>query len=286
MKIIYLILLMWSSLALAQEEQVLRLPDRPKNALSGSAFMAKIAKLGGGQREKAMVEEILKGNVPSFLRKMTPVESTIPSGPMRGKTMRFWTLPDYLAIGSDQDYIRVPLNMYSIEKISEKLDLSLPTPKMVDDIYSHANVHFTPHPIVCKRDITSTANIVKHNEILKEEMDTVHYVPGLLIAGHKKDVVQSRRILKKPGSIAIYGWHRSQSDLIQPLSTVHGAEYADYSHGIRLVSNVVMLGETVFDLRDILENKSYASLLSREGIIPQLSHVRVNASSIALASHP
>ena len=50
-----------------------------------------------------------------------------------------------------------------------------------------------------------------------------------------------------PGKIAIYGWHRLNGAPIQPLSTVHGACYADYSHGIRLVSETVLVdGKTRF----------------------------------------
>lgn len=287
MKIIFLFfLMMWGAIGLAEDDQLLNLPVRPANALSGTAFMKKIAKMDGGQREKAMVAEILKGNIPNFLRKLTPIDSKLTSGPYRGKTLRYWTLPDYIAIGSDQDFVRVPLNMYSIEKLSEQLDLSLPTTKMVDDIYSHASVKLTPQPIICKSHISATANITKHNALLLEQISHHRYTNGTLVAGHKKDVVQSRKLFRKPGSIAIYGWHRNLSTPIQPLSTAHSAEYADYSHGIRLVSNQVKLGDQMLDLRDILESKNYAALLSSEGTITQLSRLKTAHSAIAMASHP
>ncbi len=283
MKIIYIFLLVWGSIAIAQEDPILRLPARSDSAMTGSAFLKKIAKMDGGQREKAMVQEILKGNVPSFLRKMTPIDSKLSSGPYKGKTLRYWTIPDYIAIGSDKDFVRVPLNLPSIEKISEALDLSLPTAKMVDEIYSHATVKLSPKPIAAKANISATINIAKHNDLLIEQISHNTYVPGTLVAGHKKDVVQSRRILKKPGSIAIYGWHRKLRDPIQPLSTAHSAAYADYSHGIRLISNVVKLGNQTFDLRDILANKSYATLLSSEGAIPQKAHAK-SAQSLAMVN--
>lgn len=287
MKTIYLfILMMWGSIGLAQDDQLLNLPVRSSNALSGTAFMKKIARMDGGQREKAMVAEILQGNIPSFLRKMTPIDTKLTSGPYRGMTLRYWTLPDYIAIGSDTDFIRVPLNLHSIDKLSEQLDLSLPTAKMVDDIYNHATVKLAPQPIVCKSNISATSNIAKHNDLLLEQISHHQYSNGSLVAGHKKDVVQSRKVLRKPGSIAIYGWHRDALNPIQPLSTAHSAEYADYSHGIRLVSNLVKLGDQILDLRDILENKSYASLLSSEGTIQQISRMKTAHSTIAMVSHP
>lgn len=268
---LYLVLLCWGTLARAEDDQLINLPNRASNALSGSAFLKKIAKLDGGAREKAMVSEILKGNVPSFLRKLTPVDVAISSGAHRGKTLRYYTLPDYLAVGSDEDYIRVPLNLYSIEKLSEQLDLSLPTAKMVDEIYAHAKQKYQPKPVINKLKISSTSNIATHEQILKDQMKS--YRPGTLTAGHKKDVVQSRKTIRKPGAIAIYGWHRSKANPIQPLSTAHSKDYADYSHGVRLVSNLIKIGSQTLDLREMLENKSLAALVSHEGIIPQLARM-------------
>jgi hypothetical protein len=281
----YLVLLLWGTFARAEEDQLINLPNRPNNALSGSAFMKKIARLDGGAREKAMVAEILKGNVPSFLRKLVPIESRLSSGPYRGQVLRYYTLPDYLAIGSDDDYIRVPLNLYSAEKLADQLDLSLPTVKMVDEIYSHAQQKIAPSPVVNKLKISSTSNIVTHNEMLREQLKS--YRPGQLIAGHKKDVVQCKRMLRKAGSIAIYGWHRGENNPIQPLSTAHSADYADYSHGIRLVSNLVRLGNQTLDLREMLENKYQANLVSNEGTIPQLAHMKSQrASGLAYVNRP
>ncbi len=69
-------------------------------------------------------------------------------------------------------------------------------------------------------------------------------------AGHKKDVVITNRLTREQGRIAIYGWHQPTGIPIQPLSTVHGAGYADYSHGIRLVSDVVLIdGKHALSLR-------------------------------------
>ncbi len=73
---------------------------------------------------------------------------------------------------------------------------------------------------------------------------------GELISGHKKDLVLSNRLRQLPDRVAIYGWHRAPGDPIQPLSTVHGARYVDYSHGVRLVSADRRRGRpTALDLR-------------------------------------
>jgi hypothetical protein len=91
--------------------------------------------------------------------------------------------------------------------------------------------------------------------MVQGQLQQSRWKPGMLVAGHKKDVVQSLRLVKKPKAVAIYGWHKSSNDPIQPLSTVHGAEYADYSHGVRYVSNVVEVNQKTVDLRSVLSQK-------------------------------
>jgi hypothetical protein len=95
----------------------------------------------------------------------------------------------------------------------------------------------------------------RNNSLVQSQLQASQWKPGMLVAGHKKDVVQSLRLIQKPKAVAIYGWHKSSHDPIQPLSTVHGAEYADYSHGVRYISNVVEVNQKVVDLRNVLSQK-------------------------------
>ena len=96
---------------------------------------------------------------------------------------------------------------------------------------------------------------------------------GALVSGNKKDVVVSNRLAAQPGRIAIYGWHRPGGEPIQPLSTVHGSGYADYSHGIRLVSGVVFVDGEATSLARVLRDPELASVLSDEGPLPDLGNL-------------
>ena len=86
---------------------------------------------------------------------------------------------------------------------------------------------------------------------------------------HKKDIVLTKRLLRQSDRIAIYGWHRAEGDAIQPVSTVHGARYADYSHGVRLVDALVLHegAERRFDT--LLVDPATAGVLSLEGELPR-----------------
>jgi hypothetical protein len=266
----FFVLSMLASELHASTVRKLQLPARPRYALSGTQFLAQMNKLNGVQRERAIVQEVLRGNVPNFQRFLVPIEKTITQGKYRGQTLRYWVLPDYLAIGSDHDHVRVPLNLRSIKILASKLNLSLPTTKMVDEIYAKASIKLSPRPLPVRPDITSTRNIARHESIVRKQLTRVKPRPGLLIAGHKKDVVQSRRLLQKPRAIAIYGWHKTRNKPIQPLSTVHSADYADYSHGVRLVSNTVEIGLKKMDLSRALNEKALVSSLSYEVPAPKV----------------
>ena len=57
-----------------------------------------------------------------------------------------------------------------------------------------------------------------------------------------------------PGHVAIYGWHRTNGEPIQPLYLGHSAGYADYSHGIRLIQQQMILNGTETAVAEVLKN--------------------------------
>ena len=118
-----------------------------------------------------------------------------------------------------------------------------------------------------RREMSSTPYFQRHNATVQRQLGATGARQGVLVSGHKKDLVLTNRLEANPGRVAIYGWHRSNGAPIQPLSTVHGAQYADYSHGIRLVSRRAYVNGRAVDLRDLLADGRYAGLVSSEGTI-------------------
>ena len=242
------------------------IPRRAGNAASGSAVLAALDGVGGSTRDSALARELASGNLPGFLRRLVPVTLTGTSGgaPVR---ITVCVMPDYLAVGSDRDYVRVPLGLPAAAAVADRFGFMLPTTELVDAIYRQASLRLPPRPMTPGAAMTSTAYMVQHNATIESQRQQATNSLGLLMAGHKKDLVVSNRLWRNPGRVAIYGWHQPNGRAIQPLSTVHGAEYADYSHGVRLVARTAYLNGRATDLEALLSDPSLAGFLSDEGPI-------------------
>ena len=240
--------------------QSLVLPARLSDAMTGSALAREIEGLGLEEREVRIVEEILAGNVPASLRPLRAVRVATDRD-----TLIFWTTPDYLAIGSDDDQLRVPLTPGSAQRIADAVGLSLPTPAMVDAIWAQADHQLAPAPIPPGPEMTTVPVFRKHSRRIDAQLRQNGIPPGSWVAGHKKDVVLSRGLASRPGHVAIYGWHQLDGHPIQPLYLGHTADWVDYSHGIRLVSRGVWLNRQPVGLWTVLSDPALASLLSDEG---------------------
>lgn len=242
----------------------LRLPARPADAIGGAEFARRTSALSSAERDRAVVSELERGNVPTFLRQLTPVKLATQSSGGRPLLATIWVTPDYLAVGSDQDFLYVPLNYYSATSVADDFGSVLPTARMVDAIYEQSAHHLRPAPLPAGPLMRSNLYLAKHQQRIDEQRSGLPL--GELIAGHKKDLVLSNRLLQVPERVAIYGWHRSPGDPIQPLSTVHGAGYVDYSHGVRLVSTTVLVDGQARSIYDALRDSQIAPVLNREGV--------------------
>ena len=240
------------------------IPPRPDSAETGSVFATRTTGWSGARRQRAALTELRSGNMPDFLRALKPVH--LQHQARGGATMRatVWVTPDYLAIGSDSDFLRMPLTRPAAVQIAADLGFVLPTRKIVDAVYEQAEFRFAPHPLPPGRMMRSSAYYVQHNQIIESER--VGRPRDELVAGHKKDVVLTNRLVGTQ-QIAIYGWHRKNGKPIQGLSTVHDALYADYSHGVRLVFATVCVDGEVRSFYEVIADPALGPVLSYEGVI-------------------
>jgi hypothetical protein len=246
------------------------IPPRPSSAPAGAEFARQVAALSERDRDVAIRDALLGGNVPQFLRTAVPIEliGRVIDGVVTRVTL--CVLPDYLAVGTARDSLLVPMGLDTALAVADAFGFILPTRKMVDAVYQQAVVRLSPQPLPPGEQMRSTGYYVRHNELVQAQRSTASATPAVLTAGHKKDLVITKQLWSTPGRVAIYGWHRSEKAPIQPLSIVHGARYADYSHGVRLVSTTAFVDGKPRSIYDLMRDERFASVLSDEGPLPGL----------------
>ena len=134
---------------------------------------------------------------------------------------------------------------------------------MSGDIWAAATTHLEPRPLTEARE--SPLTFLQHNRIIEEQLAGTPR--GAFVAGIKKDVVVTNKLLEKPGRVAIFGWHHPNGEPIQPLYTGHVDWYVDYSHGIRPVRRAMRVDGVIRSYEKILVDPQLANLLSDEGVI-------------------
>jgi hypothetical protein len=254
--------------SLCGDELTRQVPERAREALPGSDFVRHLSGLDDDQREGAILQQLLEGNIPPFLRHLMPVHlGGATNEGNRVADVVLCVAPDYLAVGSDENFFLVPLRLRTALTVARQFRFALPTPRIVDAIYTQARMHLQPQPLPASDTMRTTAYYWEHNELVNEQRTSLNLPMGILTAGDKKDLVLTNRLWSNPGRVAIYGWHRQDGNPIQPLSTVHGARYADYSHGVRLISDTAFVDGEPTSLLSLLQNPRLAAAVSSEGEI-------------------
>jgi hypothetical protein len=232
-----------------------------KAGLTGSGFYKEAAAMQWGSRDSLALREALSGNIPPFLRRFVPVRVSIKDT-LSGKEIKavYYVSPDYLSIGHSGDWARVCITPYAAQRIADSFRCFLPTRKIVDDIYKAAVVKPEPFPMYAFRD--STPTMWQHHLIIEGQREG----RTGLIAGIKKDIVISGKISrdKRPGRVAIYGWHKPDGQPIQPLYTGHIFWWVDYSQGVRLVYRLIRVDGKWMDYTEVLKNPVLSRLICDE----------------------
>lgn len=263
-------------------------PPRSPNSPTGSEWLVSIGvdpkssankpdNIGCGQtREDAIYDQIKNGNVPDFMRLFVPVQIT-----GAGLTATIFVAPDYLCIGTNDDFVRVRLAPETIQKVANLTNCSMVTRKVVNTIWKSASVKIDPMPMTPEQGYPRDASMIWTcrwpimDDRIKKQYDKKTNELGFLVAGHLKDVVitkefdttdKSGNYIYRGKKVAIYGWHQANGQPIQNLNyTTHEFTYKDYSHGGRLITKHMALstGETT-TVEEILTDPNRCGLLSDE----------------------
>lgn len=237
------------------------IPNRCHGMSTGSAVVSLLVSASPTDREQVIAKEILSGNIPTSWRQFAEVTASCKTTDETVHKIVYCVAPDYLSVGNDRDFVRMPLTPYVAQQIADVMGCVLPTRKMVDDIHQAAALKLAPQPLTKDRELLATFS--ENNRIIQEQW--ANRIPGQFVSGIKKDVVLTNKLTERPDRVAIYGWHQLDGQPIQPLSTVHIDWYVDYSHGIRLVSQWAEVDGRPMRIQDVLRDEELCGLLSDEG---------------------
>jgi hypothetical protein len=232
-----------------------------KKRIRGTEFYNMVKDSSWQAREEIVLKLFTEGYTPYRSRLYLPIRfNFFDSSQGKYLHVKYFVTSDYLSIGTNNDFMRIPMTPILAQKIADRFYCFLPTRKIVNDIYEQASVKLEPFPLTEARDSFKTFYI--HHLLIERERKG----RGGIIAGIKKDIVITDKINSGPktNKIAIYGWHKLDANPIQPLYTGHVNWYVDYSHGVRLVSKTIYIDEKKYDYTEILKNKNLRKILTDE----------------------
>lgn len=239
------------------------IPSRDPGAVTGTAFINDNMHLTGPVREENILNELTHGNMPDFLRNFIPI--TVSDGV---NSISYLVLPDVLSIGSNEDFVRMPMAPLTAQAIADQYDCVLPTKKMAHDIWNISTNKIAPHPHGPPYDASmfSTERYKWHHDAIQQQINNI--ITNGILVGHKKDVVLTNKLNphNPKKRVAIYGWIQLNGVPIQGLNPVdHDINYADYSHGIRLIAKDVVINGTSDRIENVFSDTKLSALLSDEG---------------------
>lgn len=233
----------------------LNIPTRKPNAEPGSAFMKRIAPLQLKEREEEIFLALSQGNAPEFLRNTVTLKGEFADSAGIVHHIIYEAMPDYLAVGNNLDFCRIPMNPVTAQKLADLFGGSLLTAKLSDHIYQMAEVKLVPfNYIPSGNNNESVTKFGEHNAQIEKQLRESGATRGQLVAGIKKDIILTPGIAVKPGKVVLYGWHKPDGKPIQPVYSGHIWWYVDYSHGIRLINNQILLDGKLRLFSDILKD--------------------------------
>lgn len=276
------------------------IPASPSSPLSGKEILDKLKTLSGADREKFMVQLLKDGNVPDFLRDMSTVEFEVADANGTMHTVKYQVTPDYLAVGTNEDYVFVPLSAQGAQEVALAWDMSPPTAKMVDQLNTrgivvdfrqgYGTTEFAPYSSAAAVDAYGVRNEkVRGEDYTAAFWKTVGDTPdgqvmthadlgGGPVSGHMKDIVMTEKVTAAadravqagdttPDKIGLY--HPAQQKQGEAMAADHNVDYVDYSQGLRMVSPIIEVDGTKIHISEVLAGQGtyadYHTLLSGEG---------------------
>ncbi|WP_137896344.1 M15 family metallopeptidase [Ramlibacter sp. 2FC] len=284
----------WEAEAQDVTVPVLVTRERAADAPGGAAFIASLGERKGVERENRIFEQLRAGNIPASLLTFHTVRTSGTDRAGQRHEFEFYVTPDLLAIGSESDAVRIPMDPVTAQRIADSFDCLLPTARMVEQIYQAAptKLAFIPGnyagtPRAHLQDASSS--YLWHSQQIDGQL---RRPPTILTAGHKKEIVISNNYMhrarnKQTGELgppraklAFYGAYTAAGVPIQAPrsggqvlrghpSFAHEPSFVDYSHGVRLVWPTMKLDGAERRVAEVLRDPNLSLLIAAEGAIAE-----------------
>lgn len=231
----------------------------------------------GPKREQLIYDAAIKQGKPTNL---VPVTVTLADG----TKIVYRVMSDYLMIGDANDKIRVPISGNTAQRIADYFGMSLPTPKMVHQVYQAADTKLTAKPMsaggniggkyysgqeVVNHKISDSDTSVAFNERINQDLSKAKN--PTLVAGHMKEITAP----EAPGKLGLYGLYGADGKPIQNSAfTPHDTHlHTEYASGTRLVDDAVTVIKkengkdvvTQMTLDDLMKDSNLSKAVSTSG---------------------
>jgi hypothetical protein len=225
-------------------------------------------------RHMFVIQQVAALNMPSSMLSFVTIKVT----GQKGTEVEFEVSPHPLRIGTDKDWIEVPLDGPHSLAAAKLVGCTLPTlwmAKQTDLMVrkTRGMVHFFDALEITnmttidwdpKRPdgslLRSPALFQRRNELLQAWLTENKFENQRLVGGYYKDIIQpdlSDGLLVK-NRLWTYGGYDDQGDLIQPVSGMHLSNYFDYATLPRFVKLWLKVDDQKMTINDFTNNADYA----------------------------
>ena len=252
-------------------------PVIAQHGTPGSKLLAayeKIPRQNEAARHRFVLEQIAKGNMPDTWDDWATVTVT----GQKGTIVEFEVSPHGLRIGTNEDWVEVPMDGPHFAAAAEILDLQLATAWMVEETYlqakrSGAAVHYyaaaeIAHTLGYKywdpnapdgQKMKGSEFFRQRSALLQGWLKKHKVRDGMLEAGYFKTVVPPIDGQTRGRGLEMIGGHDEAGEKVQPISGgFHHRAYFDYSHNIRLAKPKLRVDGQTMTVAEFFDSVKYA----------------------------
>jgi hypothetical protein len=272
--------------------------------MKGSEFLKSVMNERNPALSRLALEEMLRGSTPPFLDERIKcfTEATIDGAYYR---CDYYTMPNYLAVGDDSDFMLWPLTFVDLQAYCDahplvsgsdpnnpSVKFFIPPKKLIFNNWYFSTCKIEPIPLGASDQMTWPVKIGEEQAAIEAAMQA----NGCSIRAFnraKKAYLTAPNMSgtdgpSKVGFLHFTGWYKLKpfGDAWQKgdSSGAHPATYADYSHGCDLVYHDVLVNGAPFEFDQICNDPKLHVLVSDQGaFVPRFPNagLPVNKESIA-----